>query len=65
MNTLHNIQRLLEQIQDTHNDAHVWEAYKKALGAFNTSFKDSGLSEKAIDETMVLLGDVRLIVFNF
>lgn len=60
-NALHNIQILLEQIHETHTDAHVWEAYKNALGAFNTTFKDTGLSEDVIEDTMIQLGDVSVI----
>lgn len=59
MNALHNIQILLEQIHETHNDAHVWEAYKNALTAFDATFKDNGLSESAIEDTMIKLSDVR------
>ncbi|KAJ8921779.1 hypothetical protein NQ315_008405 [Exocentrus adspersus] len=57
-NALHNIQILLEQIHETHTDAHVWESYKNALSAFNTTFKDTGLSEDAVEDTMIKLGDV-------
>ncbi|KAJ8961427.1 hypothetical protein NQ318_014674 [Aromia moschata] len=57
-NALHNIQMLLEQIHETHSDVHVWEAYKNALSAFNTTFKDTGLSEEAIEDTMINLGDM-------
>lgn len=66
MNALHNIQILLEQMHETHNDAHVWEAYKKALKAYDTTFKDTGLSESAIEDTMIKLGEVnylKLIAF--
>lgn len=65
MDALHNIQILLQQINETHNDAHVWEAYKSALAAFNTSFKDTGLSENAIEDTIIKLGDVSLFFFLF
>ncbi|KAJ8969534.1 hypothetical protein NQ314_001717 [Rhamnusium bicolor] len=58
VNALHNIQTLLEQIHETHTDAHVWDAYKNALSAFNTTFKDTGLSEDAIEDTMLKLGDM-------
>lgn len=58
LSALHNIQNLVEQIHETHSDAHVWEAYKNALAAFNTSFKDTGMSEDAIEDTMIKLGDV-------
>lgn len=58
MDALNNIQLLLQQIHETHNDAHVWEAYKKALAAFNTSFKDTGISESAIEDTMIELSHV-------
>uniref|UniRef100_V5H4X7 Charged multivesicular body protein n=1 Tax=Anoplophora glabripennis TaxID=217634 RepID=V5H4X7_ANOGL len=57
-NALHNIQTLLEQIHETHTDAHVWEAYKNALSAFNTTFKDTGMTEDVIEDTMIRLGDV-------
>ncbi|CAH0559118.1 unnamed protein product [Brassicogethes aeneus] len=55
---LHNIQIMLEKIKDTHTDAHVWESYKLALNSFNTTFKDSNLSEDAIEDTMIKLGEV-------
>lgn len=61
MNALHNIQILLQQIHETHSDAHVWEAYKNALAAFDTSFKDTGISESAIEDTMIKLGDVSIL----
>ncbi|KAJ8983006.1 hypothetical protein NQ317_014302 [Molorchus minor] len=57
-NALHNIQILLEQIHETHTDAHVWEAYKNALSAFDTTFKDTGMSEDVIEDTMIKLGDM-------
>lgn len=64
MDALHNIQILLEKIHETHNDAHVWEAYKNALAAFDTSFKDTGISESAIEDTMIKLGDVNILIIN-
>ncbi|KAG5892699.1 hypothetical protein JTB14_011159 [Gonioctena quinquepunctata] len=57
-NALHNIQNLLDKVHETHNDAHVWEAYKSAVSAFDVSFKESGLSEDAIDDTMIKLGEM-------
>ncbi|XP_019880740.2 charged multivesicular body protein 7 [Aethina tumida] len=55
---LHNIQVLVERIRDTHSDAHVWESYKLALESFNTTFKGTGLSEDAVEDTMIKLGEV-------
>ncbi|XP_023020635.2 charged multivesicular body protein 7 [Leptinotarsa decemlineata] len=58
INALQNVQNLLEKVQETHKDAHVWEAYKGALSAFDESFKNTGLSEDAIDDTMIKLGEM-------
>ncbi|XP_072376235.1 charged multivesicular body protein 7 [Diabrotica undecimpunctata] len=57
-NALHNIQTLLHQIHETHSNAHVWESYKNVLSAFNYTFKETGLSEETIDDTMIKLGEV-------
>lgn len=57
-NALHNVQVLLEQIRDTHSDAHVWESYKQALSAFDLTFKETGLSEDSVDDTMIKLGEM-------
>ncbi|XP_060524025.1 charged multivesicular body protein 7 [Cylas formicarius] len=58
INALHNIQNLLEQIKDSHTDAHIWEAYKSALNAFNKTYTDIGLTEEAVEDTMLKLGEV-------
>ncbi|XP_066150974.1 charged multivesicular body protein 7 [Euwallacea fornicatus] len=54
---LHNIQNCLQQLEGTHTNAHVWEAYKNALDAFNTTYKTTGISEEAVDDTMLKLGE--------
>lgn len=51
------MQNCLEQLKGTHTNAHVWEAYKNALDAFNTTYADTGMSEEAVDETMLKLGE--------
>lgn len=57
-NALHNIQVLLEKIKDVHTDSHVWQSYKHALSAFNSTLKETGLSEDALEDTMLKLGEV-------
>ncbi|ERL93876.1 charged multivesicular body protein 7 [Dendroctonus ponderosae] len=54
---LHNVQNCLEQLKGTHSNTHVWEAYKNALDAFNTTYRETGLDEDAIDDTMVKLDE--------
>lgn len=61
-NALHNIQTLLQQINETHTNTYVWESYKKVLSAFDMNFKNTGISEDMIDDTMIKLGEVRLIL---
>lgn len=65
MDALQNIQILLEKIHETHNNVHVWAAYKNALAAFDTSFKDTAISESAIEDTMIKLGDVSILIKYF
>ncbi|KAJ3666488.1 hypothetical protein Zmor_001929 [Zophobas morio] len=57
-NALHNVQVLLERIKDAQTDAEVWQSYKQALSAFNTNIKETGLSEDAIEDTMLKLGEI-------
>ncbi|XP_050312703.1 charged multivesicular body protein 7 [Anthonomus grandis grandis] len=57
-NALHNVQNCLEQLKGTHTNAHVWEAYKDALKAFDTTYKSTGISEEAVEDTMLQLGEV-------
>ncbi|RZC35378.1 charged multivesicular body protein 7 [Asbolus verrucosus] len=58
INALHNIQVLLERIRDVHTDADVWQSYKHALSAFNTTFKETGLTEDAVEDTMLKLAEM-------
>lgn len=58
MIVLLNLQILLEQIHEKHSDVLVWNAYKEALAAFDSSFKDTRISESVIDDTMIKLVDV-------
>ncbi|CAG9858576.1 unnamed protein product [Phyllotreta striolata] len=55
---LRNIQTLLQQINETDSNKRVWESYKNVLSTFNSTYKNSGLSEDAIDDTMIQLGEV-------
>lgn len=64
-NALHNVQNCLEQLKGTHTNAHVWEAYKNALHAFNTTYKETGISEEAVDDTMLKLGEVNCLILYF
>lgn len=64
-NALHNVQNCLEQLKGTHTNAHVWEAYKNALDAFNTTYKETGISEEAVDDTMLKLGEVNCLILIF
>ncbi|XP_066255747.1 charged multivesicular body protein 7 [Euwallacea similis] len=57
VSALHNIQNCLQQLEGTHTNAHVWEAYKNALDAFNATYKSTGISEEAVDDTMLKLGE--------
>lgn len=57
-NALHNVQNCLEQLKGTHTNVHVWEAYKNAISAFNSTYKDTGINEEAVDDTMLKLGEV-------
>ncbi|KAL1505932.1 hypothetical protein ABEB36_005379 [Hypothenemus hampei] len=54
-NALHNVQNCLEQLRGTHVNSHIWEAYKHALDAFNSTYKETGLNEETVDDTMVRL----------
>ncbi|XP_971616.2 charged multivesicular body protein 7 [Tribolium castaneum] len=58
VNALHNIQVLIEKLKDVHTDSNVWQSYKHALSAFNATFKETGLSEDAVEDTMLKLGEM-------
>ncbi|XP_030753034.1 charged multivesicular body protein 7 [Sitophilus oryzae] len=53
-----NIQNCLEQLRGTHENVTIWNTYKSTLNAFNTTFKDTGLVEEAVDNTLSELADV-------
>ncbi|XP_044259816.1 charged multivesicular body protein 7 [Tribolium madens] len=57
-NALHNIQVLIEKLKDVHTDSNVWQSYKHALSAFNTTLKETGLNEDAVEDTMLKLGEM-------
>ncbi|VEN53252.1 unnamed protein product [Callosobruchus maculatus] len=57
-NALINIQTILENLKDTNTNADVLEAYKNAVAAFNTSVNKQGISEDAVEDTMIELGDM-------
>lgn len=55
---LHNVQLLLHQIHETNSNVTVWDSYKKVLSAFDVTYKDAGISEDVIDDTMIKLGEI-------
>ncbi|XP_057670926.1 charged multivesicular body protein 7 [Diorhabda carinulata] len=55
---LHNVQLLLHQINEANSNATVWDSYKKVLTTFDVTYKDAGISEDLIDDTMIKLGEV-------
>lgn len=60
--TLQNIQVLLGNIQDVHLNTDVLKSYQQAVSMFSQAYKDGGLSEDAVEDTMLNLKDV--ILYN-
>ncbi|KAK9872636.1 hypothetical protein WA026_018769 [Henosepilachna vigintioctopunctata] len=54
--SLSNVQILLHKLQDSEMNQNVWECYKKALSAFETTLM-SGMNEDLVDETMIKVGE--------
>ncbi|KAF7283845.1 hypothetical protein GWI33_022881 [Rhynchophorus ferrugineus] len=52
-----NIQNCLEQLKGTHENVTIWSTYKNALHAFNSTYKETGLVEEAVDNTLADLAD--------
>lgn len=65
INALQNIQSLLEKIRDVHTDAEVWKSYKHALAAFDKTFKETGMNEDAVEETMIKIGEVTFYYITY
>ncbi|CAH1953883.1 unnamed protein product [Acanthoscelides obtectus] len=63
-NALLNVQTILENVKDSNTNADVLEAYKNAVTAFNNSTKTQGMTEDAVEDTMIELGDVMEIHNN-
>nr|CAI5834033.1 unnamed protein product [Callosobruchus analis] len=57
-NALLNVQAILENLKDTNTNADVLKAYKNAVAAFNNSIHHQGMSEDAVEDTMLELGDM-------
>nr|CAH7741053.1 unnamed protein product [Callosobruchus chinensis] len=57
-NALLNVQTILQNLKDTNTNADVLEAYKNAVAAFNNSVNNQGMSEDAVEDTMIELGDM-------
>lgn len=57
-NALHNVQTLLARVHNASTDAQVLESYKLAVSSLKDTFKSAGLSEEAVSETMLELGEV-------
>lgn len=57
-NALHNVQTLLGRVHEAGTDGQVLESYKLALASLRDTFKNAGLSEDAVSQTMLELGEV-------
>lgn len=59
-NALHNVQTLLARVHEASTDGQVLESYKLALSSLKETFKNAGLSEDAVSQTMLELGEVSI-----
>ncbi|KAF5276059.1 hypothetical protein FQA39_LY00855 [Lamprigera yunnana] len=57
-NTLHNIQILLHKLEDTDTNTQVLDTYREALSTLKRNFKEHGLSEESVSQTVTELGDI-------
>lgn len=62
-NALQNVQTLLARVHEANTDGQVLESYKIALSSLKETFKSAGLSEDAVSETMLEMGEVSLFLF--
>lgn len=57
-NTLHNVQLLLHKLEETDTNAQVLDSYKLALETLKKNFKENGLSEDSVSDTVLELGEI-------
>ncbi|KAF5299495.1 hypothetical protein FQR65_LT01077 [Abscondita terminalis] len=57
-NTLHNVQVLLHKLEDTSTSSEVLDSYKLALSTLKKNFKDNGISEDSVSDTVFELGEI-------
>ncbi|KAK9508710.1 hypothetical protein O3M35_006202 [Rhynocoris fuscipes] len=50
--TMDNLDLLITRMRDTHSDAEVFDSYKTGLAALKTTFKETGLTEDNVMDTM-------------
>lgn len=55
---LENVQTLIERIGGAESDSHVLQSYKSGLAALKSVFKENGLTEDAVSDTMLEMTDV-------
>lgn len=55
---MYNVQTLLARVHNASTEAQVLESYKLALSSLRDTFKNAGLSEESVSETMLELGEV-------
>lgn len=65
MDALYNIQALLSKVQDVDVNSHVLDTYKTALNSLKTTFKETGLSEDKVINTMLELEEVNKYNYLF
>lgn len=60
MNVLDNVQTLISRIGTAESDTKVLESYKSGLSALKSVFKENGISEDSVSDTMLEMADVNL-----
>lgn len=58
---MHNVQTLLSRVEDAHTDTQIVDTYKTALSRLRATFKETGLTEESVSNTMLELEEVNNI----